>query len=125
MENWKDAIGYEGLYKVSDLGRVMSIKRKKEKIMSFSIQPRGYKYVCLTKDKKEKSVQVHRLIAFAFLGTPKRPLQVNHKDGNPSNNNLSNLEWVTASQNTRHAWRTGLVKKPFGRTVLNHPNNKL
>lgn len=116
FEVWQDVDGYEGLYQVSNLGRVKSLKRidtkpykdgfrthiVNERILKPFATRTGYLLVKLTKDKKEKSYQVHRLVAIAFIPNPENKPQINHKNGKREDNNLLNLEWVTASENARH-----------------------
>lgn len=123
MEQWKDVSGYEGLYQVSSLGRVRSLdrviidnccKRKLKGKLLKSTQHNGkqpYKYVSLSKDGIIKKIFIHRLVAEAFIDNPEGKLQVNHIDGNPSNNLVNNLEWVTNAENTQHAYDTKLNKK--------------
>lgn len=118
MEIWKDIIGYEGLYKVSNLGRVKSLEKKikyrggkqavrKEKIMSLSDRV-GYLSLILVKDGKKSVKKAHRLVAEAFLEKEEGRPWVNHKDGDTYNNNLENLEWCSPSENAIHAIETGL-----------------
>lgn len=109
MEIWKEVEGYEGLYQVSNLGRVKS----KNKTLHLNTNTYGYKHVTLSKDNVQKTVLVHRLVASAFIGNPSGKPQINHKDGNKNNNAESNLEWVTQESNNRHAIETNLrqVKK--------------
>lgn len=122
MEQWKDVVGYENYYEVSSLGRVRSKERilphninsglykKKPRILSLRVARRGYKIVWFCVDGVRKAYPVHRLVAIAFLPNPDNKPQVNHKDGNKLNNEVSNLEWVTAKENVDHAVRTGLIK---------------
>ena len=121
MEIWKDIEGYEGLYQVSNLGRVKSLDRTitrsdgvkikiKGKIRTFSKSHKGYLYLSLTDvNKKRKTFKVHRLVAMAFVQNPDNKPQVNHIDGNKLNNKAENLEWVTNSENQLHALENGLV----------------
>lgn len=105
-EIWKDIPNYEGLYQVSNLGNVKSICYqgfKRELIMKPKSHHSGYKIVMLCKNGVQKNKSVHRLVAETFLEKPVGKNVVNHIDGNKSNNELSNLEWVTYSMNTRHA----------------------
>lgn len=123
METFKDILGYEGIYKISDKGRVKSLKRIiawngtykeiKERILKPGINPKGYLGVCLINDKSErKTKQIHRIVAKTFINNPKNKREVNHKDGVKINNNKSNLEWVTSSENQKHSYRTG-TRKPL------------
>ncbi len=110
-EIWKDIKGYEGLYQISNLGRVKSIKRVvargtnykpiKERVLKAG-NNKGYAYVILCKYGKKKTVQVHRLVAYAFIPNPNNLPCINHKDENPLNNIVSNLEWCTHSYNNSY-----------------------
>jgi hypothetical protein len=112
MENeiWKDIPGYQGYYKVSNQGRVKSLNRLDCMgrvvhgcIMKLDVQKNKYVKVSLHIDSIIRRCWVHRLVAMAFLPTTPERRQVNHIDGNPSNNNLSNLEWCTQSENIQHS----------------------
>ena len=115
-EIWKDVIGYEGLYKVSNLGRIKSLPKKigfregyysPEKILKLSKTKDGYLKVTLTKDKKEKTVRVHRIVLSAFNYIKNMDeMMVNHKDENKTNNNVENLEWCTAKYNSNYGTST-------------------
>lgn len=107
-ENWKPIEGYEGLYEVSDQGRVRNIKRG-GRIMALSTVTHGYIVANLSKDGKTRSVLVHRIVAKAFIPNPENKEQVNHIDGIKSNNSADNLEWVTPHENILHAINTGLM----------------
>ena len=118
-EVWKDIEGYEGLYQVSTCGNIKSLAKsrkngngryyiQKEKLLKQSFTTTGYKKVELYKDGKRKSFKVHRLVAIAFIPNPDNKPEVNHIDGNKINNNIDNLEWVTSSENSIHAYETGL-----------------
>lgn len=103
-EVWKPIKGYEGLYEVSNLGRVMSIYYNNfapPRILRPYIRG-DYLAVVLYKDKCPKRISVHRLVASAFLDNPNNLPQVNHLDENKLNNRLDNLEWVTAKENSNH-----------------------
>lgn len=110
MKTWKDIKGYEGLYQASNEGEIKSLIKRNgvEVILKQSIDKCGYKIVTLCKDKVKKTKTVHRLVALTFLNETDK--QVNHKDGNKSNNNISNLEFVSAKQNINHAISNGLLK---------------
>lgn len=105
-EIWKDIEGYEGLYQVSNLGRVKSKKYNKEKMLKPYTNSGGYSVVGLRKDGKTKFFRVHRLVAKAFIPNPdpENKTQVNHKNEfDKKNNCVENLEWVTPSENTNYA----------------------
>lgn len=106
MEIWKDIIGYEGLYQVSNMGRVKSLERndycchhRTEKILKErNRNKKGYKMVALYKGNK-KEFSIHRLVAQAFIPNPENKPCIDHIDTNPSNNRVENLRWVTAKEN--------------------------
>ena len=111
-EIWKSIKGYEGLYEISNFGRVKSmpkLRMKKEKIMKPSNRG-GYLRISLSKDGISKSFYIHRLVAESFIPNLDGKKEVNHIDGNKKNNNASNLEWSTRSENMKHAFKTGLSK---------------
>lgn len=99
-EVWKDVKGYEGLYAVSNLGNIYSYYMKKQKKQS--IRKDGYKFVVLKKNGKQKYMMVHRLVAEAFIPNPENLPMINHKDENPLNNCIDNLEWCTALYNNTY-----------------------
>jgi hypothetical protein len=112
---WKTVIGFEGLYEVSNNGDVASLNYRqtgKRKILKQTKigRNRNYSKVTLTKDRKHYTCLVHRLVSESFIQNDNNKPFVNHIDGNPSNNNVSNLEWVTASENAIHMHSTGLWK---------------
>ena len=97
QEIWKHIQGYESSYAVSNRGRVMNLK--KNKVLKPIVDGAGYVYVNL----RQKKHRLHRLVAQAFLGNPENLPQVNHIDEDPTNNDVSNLEWCTASHNAKHS----------------------
>ena len=105
MEIWKDILGYEGLYQVSNYGRVRSLKYGKEKILKQQINTDGYLHIDLYKNKKRKNYNVHRLVTIAFLENPNNYPQVNHKDENKQNNHIDNLEWCDYKYNCNYGTR--------------------
>jgi hypothetical protein len=138
MENgFRDVVGYEGSYIVSDTGIVLSKSRdifnkdkslhsrKKQATLTQFINKFGYPTVYLYKDGVKKRFFVHRLVAEAFIENIENKRCVNHKDGIKTNNDVSNLEWVTHSENTIHAYKTGLAIAPnLGRFGADHNNSK-
>lgn len=132
MENevWKDIKDYEGLYQVSNFGRVKRLKytmptkikhnnfiTKKEHLMKLSLNKKGYLYVKLCKNGKTKHFQVHRLVACAFIPNLSNKPQVNHLDENPLNNCMDNLEWSTAKENLNYGTRTMRAKIKISKKV--------
>lgn len=113
MEEWKDIPNYEGKYQISNIGRLRSLKhrwgkRKQPKIMSLTTTADGYKRGYLTKDGKTKGISVHRLVAMAFIGMPKKKKCINHKNGIKTDNRPSNLEWCTREENIQHSVEMGM-----------------
>lgn len=109
-EIWKDIEGFEGRYQVSNLGRVMSLVTNHGKPQR-KLKPqyeRTYLYVNLSIKDKVHTKDVHRMVAKAFVPNPDTKPMVNHIDGSKLNNNASNLEWVTCSENHKHAYASGL-----------------
>lgn len=101
MEIWKDVLGYEGLYMVSSLGRVKSVKTGL--IMKHKDNRDGYKIITLWKNRRYKTKYIHRLVVEAFIGTIPKGLEVNHKDEDKSNNTLDNLETCTSQYNVEYS----------------------
>ena len=126
-EYWKPVVGYEGLYEVSNWGRIKSIRFGKERILKQHIRC-GYYIVSLWKNGKGKTYSVHRLVAEAFLEIPEelrhlegtRYLQVNHKDEDKTNNIVSNLEWCDAKYNTNFGTCIERRSKKKSKTVLQY-----
>lgn len=121
-EIWKDIAGYEGLYQVSNMGRVKSLERTRnmnlpshkkpapvhERILAFG-KSLGYHRVVLAKGGINRGFRVHKLVALAFIPNPDNRPQINHKDGDKHNNSVENLEWVTPKENIKHAIENGLI----------------
>lgn len=135
QEVWKDIAGYEGLYQVSNFGNVRSIDRYVPHktfgrkfcgghVMSTHINNAGYVTVNLSKDNKYKSYDIHRLVAIAFLEVCGDSLmEVNHIDENKQNNHVSNLEWVTKSQNNRYGTKVARQADKIKRPVMQYDVN--
>lgn len=122
-EVWKDIPGYEGIYQASNLGRIKSVKRidlggRKwpEKIMSQSIV-KGYAKVGLHHARINKQMSVHRLVALAFIPNPSNLPQINHKDENPLNNHVENLEWCDCLYNMTYGTRVARAAKKHSETM--------
>lgn len=112
-EIWKDIEGYEGLYQVSNLGRVRSfygVRGKACRILRLTQRRSGHLSVTLCKDKKDVTFGVHRLVAMAFVDGYQPGLVVNHKDENPMNNHYDNLEWVTREENNDYGTRNERIR---------------
>jgi len=111
-EVFKKIKGYEGLYEVSDFGRVKSLRFGKERILKGGVDSNGYLTVTLWKDSKQKTNKIHQLVAVAFLDhiTCGFKLVVNHIDFNKQNNNVDNLEIVTSRQNLNQKHRKSSSK---------------
>lgn len=134
-EVWKDVAGYEGLYQVSNLGRIKSLNRMsihhhpknravfKNHWKGVILKPRltnGYCYVGLWKNNKMTNFRVHRIVAITFIPNPQKLPCVNHIDGNKENNSVLNLEWCTYKENIEHAYSVGLYKNKIPvESVLN------
>jgi len=109
-EIWKDVVGYEGIYQVSNRGRVMRIAPGPGAVVGRILKPmgggNGYLRVGLWRDRKRTHLFVHRLVIEAHIGpAPSPDHEVNHKNGITDDNRVENLEWVTRSENERHAYR--------------------
>jgi len=113
-EIYKDIDGYEGLYKVSNIGNVKSLKFGKEKILKNHLGVLGYYKVSLCNDSKSKSFYIHSLVAKSFILNLNNKPQVNHINGIKTDNIINNLEWCTAKENIQHAHDKGLIKTSKG-----------
>lgn len=109
-EIWMPVKGYEGLYEVSNNGRVRSLKFDKIKELSLVDNGQGYLHVHLCKEGKRKHFFIHRLVVEAFIGEIPKGLIVNHKDENPQNNNVNNLEICTYEYNNNYGTRKDRVR---------------
>lgn len=128
---YKDVIGYEGEYQITESGVVRSLDRlcvdslgrkrfRKGVVLSPDIAQNGYYRVTLASSGKKKQFYLHRLIAIHFMENPDNLPQINHKDGNKLNNSLDNLEWCTVQENTIHAYKLGLIKPASGKDHHNY-----
>jgi hypothetical protein len=124
QEIWKDVKNYEGCYQVSNLGRVRSLTRKvktfngvrtsKGQILKPLKTNTGYYRVDLKQNQKNKYISIHRLVAETFIPNPNNYPIINHKDNNPQNNCIDNLEWCTQSYNVKYAYKYGNAKPTSG-----------
>jgi hypothetical protein len=113
---WRDIPGYEGLYQVSSDGQVKrlggSAKARNDRLLRAANNGLGYFIVTLSKNGVTRSYRLHRLVALAFFGESNLP--INHKNGVKTDNRIENLEYVTPSENSQHAWNTGLIPRITG-----------
>jgi hypothetical protein len=118
IELWREVVDFEGLYEISNFGRVKSCARivtqasgvlypVREKIIALGVHTQGYKLACLAKDGARHTRLVHRLVAIAFIPNPNALPDVNHLDMDKTNNCTTNLEWCTPLRNQRHAAKNG------------------
>lgn len=127
-EIWKDVLGYEGYYQVSNLGRVKSLEReiwvgqikkiKKETIMNLPKNTTGYLMVNLCVNKVRKKFLVHRLVASAFIPNENNLPQINHKDENKENNCVENLEWCNNIYNNNYGLHCENISRANGKPVM-------
>lgn len=121
-EIFRDVVGYEGVYQVSNFGRVKSLQRRartrrgdravKERFLSSThLDAYGYPIVSLYKDTIPRTFKIHRLVALAFIPVKENKPIINHKDCNKKNNKVGNLEWCNDHENKVHAWSNGLMER--------------
>ena len=130
-EQWRDIDGYDGIYQVSDLGRVRSLKFGKVRVLRASKNDNGYLCVNLCQDGKQKSVYVHRLVASAFIkNDDSSKTLINHINECKSDNRVSNIEWCTAQYNNtyneinfrRKNYKRHKIKELYDKTLTYRQN---
>ena len=114
-EVWTDVKHYDGLYKVSNYGRVWSCSNNK--YLAIHTKSNGYQFVQLYKNGKMRNEYLHRLVALAFIPNPNNLPIIKHKDENPSNNIVSNLEWCTVSYNNNYNKRNEKIGDEEGHDI--------
>lgn len=129
IEIWKDILGYEGLYQISNLGRVKSLNyqgiKGRAEILTHSKHRGGYLMIKLCKCGNKKAVTIHRLVATAFIPNSDNLPCVCHRDDNPKNNNADNLFWGTQQDNMKDKRNKGRTTKPWlGKFGKDNPNSK-
>ena len=127
MIEWKPIPNYENLYEVSNTGEIRSIKPryKNKQILKAGVGSRGYLVVTLCNKNTQKSYNVHRLVAQAFIPNPNNLPCVNHKDENRTNNNVDNLEWCTYKYNNTYGNRLDKYISKRGKSVMCVETNKV
>ena len=111
MEIWHDIEGYEGLYQISNKGRVKSLYKGSERILKPLDNGREYLRAHLTKENTSKHIRIHRLVAQAFIPNPHNLPEINHKDENKKNNCVENLEWCDRRYNVNYGTRNERVSR--------------
>lgn len=113
-EVWKDVSGFEGHYRISNFGKVKSLKKGRELILKLVLTAQGYHCVTLQIGEKYRKIfLVHRLVGIHFLDKDESQYMINHKDGIKTNNHVSNLEWCTHLENNNHAFDNRLIGIAF------------
>jgi hypothetical protein len=112
QHDWTQVKDFEGLYEINMNGQIRSChKRNFQKVIASRIDRGGYVATSLTKNGKHNTFLIHRLIGENFIANPNNKKCINHKNGIKTDNRIENLEWVTHSENMKHAYETGLIKK--------------
>ena len=123
FEEWLPVLNYEGVYSISNLGRVMSHHWGKQRVLRQRINKRGYVHVNLSKDGKIKTFRVHSLVAKHFVPNPRELTEINHKDEDKLNNRADNLEWCTRSYNVNYGKRTDKHRASIIKNVVQYDKN--
>lgn len=129
IEIWKDVTGYEGLYQVSNTGKVKTLqkqvgRKEAEKIMKPSVIWTGYLRIGLRKNGKSKNTYIHRIVAQEFIENPEHKPIINHKNGNRQDNRVENLEWCTFGENSKASKKVVSTKRYNSVSVTDNYGNK-
>lgn len=129
-EIWKDVKEYEGLYQISNIGRIKALDKSVKNRYSYKFMPSkllkpyknklGYCYVCLYKNKKRKRYYIHRLVAENFIDNENKLKEINHKDENPSNNCVDNLEWCDRRYNCNYGNHNKKISKSKSKRIIQY-----
>lgn len=118
-EIWKDIDEFNGVYKISNVGNIVSFKKNVPKVLNPKPLKNGYKLVHLTYAGVNKKYSIHRLVAITFIPNLENKPCINHKNGIKTDNRVENLEWCTSSENTKHAYFNQLMKTKISRLQIN------
>ena len=139
---WFDIPGFKNIYQISRSGHVLALEKtlkssrgngivlRKQKLIKDRPDKDGYRIISLSKNKEAFTLKIHRLLGIVFIDNPENKPQINHKNRIKYDNNLSNLEWVTQSENMLHSYRNGTRKSimngmnPYSKTVYKYDLNK-
>ena len=131
---WFDIPGYEGIYEISVRGSIRSVPRIRKtpngvyyysgKLLKYQFTKQGYPVVTLSKENKQKNVTIHRIVAMVFIPNTERKREVNHRDGNKCNYDITNLEWCTRKENQLHAETNNLIRRLNGEVLSQSHRNE-
>lgn len=122
LEHWKPVVGFETYYQISNTGKLWSLRKKKYRI-GFD-NGRGYLNVTLSVQDKTSNRRIHQMVMESFVGPRPPGLDINHIDGKKTNNRLSNLEYVTRTENLKHAYKLGLLLHTESGFKAGHTHNR-
>ena len=117
-EIWKDIIGYEGIYMISNYGNVFSMNNNKNKILKPIMDKDGYLTINLCNNGTRKKYRIHRLVAESFIENKEKKKTVNHKDENKKNNKVTNLEWFSFYENNNYGSHNEKISKSLSKKIV-------